>query len=395
MPQKVITDYGEIISIFKICKLYTLKLNIVYDNNKLNGTISNISEYIMTLETDFEIPSSVKSVDISFELNKEPYHFKSEVVKISGKELSILIPSQVEIWIPRKYERSLCYGKVFCNINVIRDISQELRTKIQSMPPRLATIFNELSKDTPQIPLIIKMVNTELKGISNIGELFLHKQGENLPLPVIIISKYKKSLLIEDTQDPKSYYKKYFGDDIIPFTKFMEDLNWNSSKIEEEIKKFIIFFQKNNIKSICYVPIFLFENTVGHIRVASLLDKVSKSLTIRDVFYIRSLGDIVSEALAKYKLFSLAQNSEYPLPVHDISIGGIKVEIEQYLSKFLEAGTKVKLNIKFNNGKSISVKGKVLRIDAQEEKLFLAVEFENLDKSDEVIISDFIKKNKE
>ncbi|MEM2538719.1 MAG: DUF1577 domain-containing protein, partial [Candidatus Methanomethylicia archaeon] len=150
------------------------------------------------------------------------------------------------------------------------------------------------------------MIQDELGNISDLGELVLHKQGENLPLPVIIVSKYKKCLLVEDTQDDTSYFKKYSVNEVISLSNFMQDLQWSEEKIKEEIKKFKAFFTNNNIRSIAYVPIFLFENVVGHIRVASLLSKISKILTVRDVFYIKALADIVSEALAKSKLFSLS-----------------------------------------------------------------------------------------
>lgn len=394
MAQKVITEYGEIVSIIKICKLYSLKFNILFDNNSIGGVISDISEFVISLKTDSEIPSSVKSLDISFQLNKDPYHFRAEVVKVSGKEVSVLIPSQLEIWTPRRYERSYCFGKVFCNINIIRELSSDLRNRTQNVPARLSSIFHEISRDVPNISLVMKMIKDEIANISDLGEVFLHKQGENLPLPVVIITKYKKPILLEDTQDEKSYYKKYIGNEVISFCKFMEDLKWDTDRISREVNKFMLFFANNNIKSIAYVPVFLFENVVGHIRVASFLDKVSKVLSLRDVYYIQSLSDILSEALAKYKLFSLSSNSEFPIPVHDISLGGVKIEIEQYLSKFLEPGVKVKMNLKFDDGKIATLKGKVLRIDNKDDKLFAAIEFEDVSKVDENIISDFVARNK-
>ncbi|MCX8096682.1 MAG: PilZ domain-containing protein [Spirochaetes bacterium] len=393
MAQKIITDYGEIVSIIKICKLYSLRFNIVFDNNSIGGVISDISEFVISLKTDSEIPSSVKSLDISFQLNKDPYHFRAEVVKVSGKDISILIPSQLEIWVPRKYERSYCFGKVFCNINIIKELSGELRSRAQNIPARLSSVFSEVSRDVPNISLVMKMIKDEVASISDIGEVFLHKQGENLPLPVVIVSRYRKPILLEDTQDEKSYYKRYLGNEVISFCKFMEDLNWDTDRISREVNKFMLFFANNNIKSITYVPIFLFENVVGHIRVASFLDKISKVLSLRDVYYIQSLSDILSEALAKYKLFSLSSNSEFPIPVYDISLGGAKIEIEQYLSKFLEPGVKVKINIKFDDGKILTLRGKVLRIDTEEDKLFAAIQFEDISKIDETIISDFVTKN--
>ncbi|MEN2998648.1 MAG: PilZ domain-containing protein [Brevinematia bacterium] len=394
MANRVILEYGEIISILRLCKLYDIRLTIIFDNSKVTGKISDISEYTLTIKTESELPPNIKSLDLSFELNKEPYHFKGDVVKILSKEVMVLIPSQLEIWAVRKYERSYCYGKVFCNINIIKDLSQDLKNRAFSMPSRLGAIFREVSKDVPDIPSVIKMVQDELNNVSDIGELFLHKQGESLPLPVIILTKYKKPILIENTQEEASYFKKYLGEEAIAFGKFMEDLKWPGEKVDEEIKKFISFFQKSNIKSIIYAPIFLFENVVGHIRVASLLNKTGRSLSLRDVFYVQSLADITSEALAKYKLFSLTSSSEFPLPVHDISVGGLKVEIEQYLAKFLDVGTRVKISIKFDDNRTIVVKGRVLRVETEGSKLFSAIQFEDLDKTDEIVISSFVDKNR-
>jgi len=107
------------------------------------------------------------------------------------------------------------------------------------------------------------------------------------------------------------------------------------------------------------------------------------------------MADIVSESLAKFKLFSLGSEEEYPLPVYDISLGGMKFEIEQYLAKFIDVGTKLKLYLKFNDGKALTLMGKVIRIDEEEEKLLAAVEFYDMGKAEEVILSNWIEKNKE
>ncbi|MGB9621135.1 MAG: PilZ domain-containing protein, partial [Brevinematia bacterium] len=337
---------------------------------------------------------TVKAVDVSFEFNKEPYHFKGDVIKIFGKDVTLLVPSQLEVWVPRKYERSFCYGKVFANINIIRDLPSSLRDRIPSLPSQLALIYKELTKDSPNTALIMKMVDDELKRNFEISEISLHKQGQSLPLAVLIIVKYKKSLLIEDTLSQESYFKRYLADEVISISNFMTDLGWSIEKMNEEVKKFINHFSNSDIKSVAYVPMSLFENVVGHIRVATSISKLGKVITLRDVFYIKSLADIVSESIAKYKLFSLSNQEEFPLAVHDISVGGAKIEIEQYLAKFLEVGNKLKVNLKFYDGKRISVKGKVIRIDVEDSKLFLAVEFVDLDKVDESILSSFVENNK-
>jgi hypothetical protein len=394
MAGKVILDYGEIISVLKICKMYSIRFIVYYDNNKVSGLLHDLSEYTLTLKVDFEIPPTVKAVDVSFEFNKEPYHFKGDVIKIFGKDVTLLVPSQLEVWVPRKYERSFCYGKVFANINIIRDLPSSLRDRIPSLPSQLALIYKELTKDSPNTALIMKMVDDELKRNFEISEISLHKQGQSLPLAVLIIVKYKKSLLIEDTLSQESYFKRYLADEVISISNFMTDLGWSIEKMNEEVKKFINHFSNSDIKSVAYVPMSLFENVVGHIRVATSISKLGKVITLRDVFYIKSLADIVSESIAKYKLFSLSNQEEFPLAVHDISVGGAKIEIEQYLAKFLEVGNKLKVNLKFYDGKKISVKGKVIRIDVEDSKLFLAVEFVDLDKVDESILSSFVENNK-
>ncbi|MGC8870975.1 MAG: PilZ domain-containing protein [Brevinematia bacterium] len=394
MAGKVILDYGEIISVLKICKMYSIRFIVYYDNNKVSGLLHDLSEYTLTLKVDFEIPPTVKAVDVSFEFSKEPYHFKGDVIKIFGKDVTLLVPSQLEVWVPRKYERSFCYGKVFANINIIRDLPSSLRDRIPSLPSQLALIYKELTKDSPNTALIMKMVDDELKRNFEISEISLHKQGQSLPLAVLIIVKYKKSLLIEDTLSQESYFKRYLADEVISISNFMTDLGWSIEKMNEEVKKFINHFSNSDIKSVAYVPMSLFENVVGHIRVATSISKLGKVITLRDVFYIKSLADIVSESIAKYKLFSLSNQEEFPLAVHDISVGGAKIEIEQYLAKFLEVGNKLKVNLKFYDGKRISVKGKVIRIDVEDSKLFLAVEFVDLDKVDESILSSFVENNK-
>ncbi len=395
MPSKVILDYGEILSLLKICKFYGLSLNVVYDNFKTRGKVEGISEYTFSMILETQIPPNTRSLDISFEFNKEPYHFRGEVVKISGKETVLLVPSQIEIWTPRKHDRVFCYGKVFCKVNIIRSLQDSELSKMSSIPTSLTNIYRELRKESPSVPMIIKMVKDELSRVSDRSDLVLHKQGESLPLPVIIISRYGKPLLLEDTQDYSSYFKRYLGDEIIPFGKFMLDLKWDDDKIKAEVQKFMNYFLHHDIRSIAFVPIFLFENVSGHMWVASSLSKVSKNITPRDVYYIKAMADIVSEALAKFKLFSLGSEEEYPLPVYDISLGGMKFEIEQYLAKFIDLGTKLKIHLKFNDGKNVTLMGQVIRIEEEEGKLLAAVEFFDIGKTEEIVLSNWIERNKE
>jgi|GEM_PF-1674795 len=395
MPSKVILDYGEILSLIKICKFYNLSLSVVCDNLKTRGRVESISEYTFSMILENQIPPNTKSLDISFEFNKEPYHFRGEVVKTSSKEVVLLVPSQIEIWTPRRHDRTFCYGKVFCALNIIRNLSDSELSKMSSLPTSLTPIYRELRKESPTVPLIIKMVKDELTKLGDKSDLLIHKQGENLPLPVVVISRYKKPLLLEDTQNYESYFKKYLGDEIIPFGKFMEDLKWDDDKIKAEVQKFISYFAQHNIRSIVFVPVFLFESIAGHIWVGTLLNKVSKILTPRDVFYIKSMADIISEALVKFKLFSLGSGEEYPLPVYDISLGGMKFEVEQYLAKFLDVETKLKLYIKLNDGKTITTFGKVIRLEEEDGKLFAAVEFYDMGKAEEIILSDWLERNKE
>jgi len=395
MPSKVILDYGEILSLLKICKFYGLSLNVVYDNFKARGKVESISEYTFSIILENQIPPNIKSLDTSFEFNKEPYHFRGEVVKISGKEIVLLVPSQIEVWAPRKHGRVFCYGKVFCKVNIIRSLSDSELSKMSSIPTSLTNIYRELMKESPSVPMIMKMVKDELARVGNRSYLVLHKQGENMPLPVVIISRYKKPLLLEDTQDYSSYFKRYLGDEIIPFGKFMLDLKWDDDKIKAEVQKFMNYFMQHDIRSIAFVPIFVFESIAGHMWVSTALGKVSKTLTPRDVYYVKAMADIVSESLAKFKLFSLGSEEEYPLPVYDISLGGMKFEIEQYLAKFIDVGTKLKLYLKFNDGKVLTLMGKVIRIDEEEGKLLAAVEFYDMGKAEEVILSNWIEKNKE
>lgn len=387
MPKKVISDYTEITSTLKLLKAQQIPVKILFTEGETTGHIKNVLEHYIDIEIESPVKPENTSADVFFQINKEPYYFPMDIIMIEKKKISALIPSKIEVWYARKYPRVNVYGKVFAKFKILHN-PQKI-ADFQTMPLTLRDIYKELLKSIPDIPKVMKLIMEEINKVGEKGKLILYKSGEKIPTPALIAKIYKTPLFVEDTEDDASYTRDFPTDQIMSFGKFFLDKGWSYEKIKEEIEKLKIYYKSLNIKSIAYVPIILFNETVGHIECISNY----RPLKLRDIYYLRALADIVSETIAKYKLFSMEQSKEFPIPVIDLGAGGLKFEAEQYMSKFIDVGTKLRIFINLE-GKEIEAIGDILRLEYHKEtkKLMVAVKFTEIPVDNQEYINKWVLK---
>ncbi len=392
MAKNSITDTDTIRSIFKILKAQQIPVSVVSGIREYKALVNHVADYSLELVLHTKFEGVGNSVSIDFTLKGEHHHCDVDVVRSTMNSLVVMLPYQIDIWHERRYKRAEVYGRLFMRLNVIREQSEEEMKVSMSMPYRLRQIYEELSRSVPDVKKIMSMVGVELKSISPRFEVKIHKQGEQIPTGAVIAGYYKAPLFVEDTSDHKSFVKVYPNDVAVSFHYFLmekrEKSGWTEEKIRDEIEKLIRYYSAKGVRSFVYVPIVLADSMMGHIYI-EIPEDHSRSLNIRDIYFLRGLADIVSEAIAKFKLHTLQESSEYKIPIWDIGMGGVKFEIDHYLAKFLTPGSKIKIFIRIED-REIEATGEVLRIDYEGKKLFAACKFTAISPIDAKFIDNYV-----
>ena len=247
----------------------------------------------------------------------------------------------------------------------------------------------------PDIKKILTMIGTEINKLGSMGEIKLLKENEKYSEEVNLVVKYKKSFWITNTDDPKAFIKEIPDHNIINYSvyfKEMKKMGWQDSKIREEILKKKERYKNKNVLSIIVIPVLLYGNAIGHVSVYTSL-KSLKNLRITDVYYMKALADVASEALTKAKLFKLDTGIDYEIEVLNLSAGGAYLEVtSKYIIKFLHEGLHLKIGFKFS-GREVETVSEIRRIDFFEESARIALKFIELSAKDQEYIEEYVKKH--
>ncbi len=136
----------------------------------------------------------------------------------------------------------------------------------------------------------------------------------------------------------------------------------------------------------------LYQNVIGHILVLTTEHSL-KTLRITDVYYLKALADIVSEALAKARLFQLDTGSEFDIKVFNISAGGVYMEVSsQYIIKYLQEKMHIMATIRIEN-REIETISEIRRIDFIGQDVRIAVKFLEIKPADQTFIERYVQKH--
>ncbi len=170
----------------------------------------------------------------------------------------------------------------------------------------------------------------------------------------------------------------------------MKSSSLDDQKIESEIVARQKRYTDTGIASIIVVPIRMFESVIGHISLVSLMPVV-RNFRISDVYYVMALADIVSEALAKARLFKLDTGASFDIPVINIGSGGAYLAVNsQYIIKFLNVRMRLGLDLNIMN-RVIETVSEIRRIDFSGDAANIALRFIQVKPDDQVLIDQYIR----
>ena len=230
--------------------------------------------------------------------------------------------------------------------------------------------------------------------MANSNNIRFYKKGEKLGEIEKLLIKNKKSLFIPDSRDAQNYVIAHETHFYVSLGKFFQEKikseGWDQVKVNKTATAIMLQDKKLKRLSYIYAPIFLFGEVTGHLY-ASTSYESETIFSQRDITFIKSFADILSEALTKSRLFKEESKDESKnFAVEDLSRGGIMLKVfDPYMLKFIKEETKmsIKLDVMGKEAKAI---GKVVRLIKEKDHINLGIKFTELSPKDDAIIKKHI-----
>ncbi len=359
------------------------------------GFISNISDVTLSINFKGIIPPAATFIEINVPSGHIIYSFRSSILDIQESEIIISTPLEIRTLIKRKYKR--------VNVDSIEEASVEFTiasgsTQLQDaskVAPKFSQIYDELSKQVPNIKLIIQYILIQLKTYSDDCNIVLHKKDDSYTTAVDIIRALKETLYIKNTRERTAYLSSTMPRIVSlgTYLKYLKDNGSSDEEIKNIMLKTITEDQKRGVRSYVYSPITVFGDVIGHIYMAN----VKTEFNDRTIYDMMGLGEIISEAFVKTKLFQLESVGAIKGTIINLSAGGALIEInDQYVMKFIHQNTKLKVSLYLKDvtGKThvFNCSAKVLRVITNEGKNRIAMKFLELRWNEHDIIDKFVRK---
>lgn len=389
-----IDNWEKINQLFTRLRMESRKVILRYDTLEFKGQVSSFNSNNLHLVVKGNVIPKGEKFHLQFMISGEYYFTEVETKKIQNKTIVVTMPLELEIRSIRRYPRAFVEGNVSARFKLLTNESapSTTGTTTSGAPPKLAGIYFEMQKNVPDIKKVLAMVGKELNNLGPVSEIKLHKENEQYSEEIKLVIRYNKPFLVANSTNPKSYVSEFPANDMINYSAFLKELRksgWNNDQLREAIITRQKTLLSQGIRSIMVVPIKLFDNVIGHILIKTMQND-PKELRISDVYYVMALADIVSEALAKGKLFNLNTGKDYDIPVINISAGGVYLEVNSpYINKFLHEDMKLQLDIKIIK-KEIQTSAEIRRIDYVDKTVRLAIKFLQIDEESQKYIEEFV-----
>lgn len=363
-------------SVVSILKFFISSNNpviIIIDDLKIISNVVRIDDIYFHLRASIlpEINKLPYGINCLIPYGKDLFFFNSEVVKIEGDELSVVLPTNIIKKHHREYERYNVDGVLFTALNIVKNIDD--KDFISRFPLSMKQIFSKGLENVSYEEVVEKILDILRDKFGN--AIFIDEFSQ---LPWLKYCRYNRTGLVLPDITSKSFLEptKFYG--FANLGAFLEPYRRNL--VDNEVKVFVNYHVGRGFKSYIYVPLFVVDTLIGYIMVESndSID-LNKFSDVSNLMRILGMADLIESFYCYNRFFVLNEHRDYPIPVIDISFGGVKIKIDKHISYFLNVGDTVKLYFRIGT-RFFEFIGEVIRIGYENGSFVCAVKFLNMDK---------------
>ncbi|MGC8964168.1 MAG: PilZ domain-containing protein [Brevinematia bacterium] len=356
-------------------------LFLIVDDLKLKATIHKLEDpYIFIKPSiDFNLPKLPYGITCLIPYGKDLFYFVSEAIDVDTQNIiKVVSPSSIQKKHDREYERYNVEGILFTSMNIIKDIDEE--KFLERLPNSFRKVLNSVKVNEISYESIVETIMNILRERYKIS-LFIDEYSQ---LPWLKYCRYNHLGLVIPDMNPDIFLQPIRLYGFASYGYFLESSK--RSILDREVKMVINYHSLKEASSYVYLPLFIVDTLIGYIFVGS--ERNLNLLDIKDqieLFKLLGLGDVAELFFCYERFFKLNEHRDYPIPVVDISFGGIKIKIDKHIAYFLNKGDNVKLYFKIGN-KFFELLGEVIRVGYEDEKFVSAIRFLNMSKEDFYVI---------
>ncbi len=397
-----IAQKNEIINLYNHARIKRIGVTLQENKNKfhLTGFVTRADMNVVNLFFDKEpaiLP--IQNVILSFEYNKNFYYSSPTTVRLYNfqlRSIEVLIPERIWYHPVRRFSRYSVKepGKVKIFIKKIETKPQETtQVNVSELPENLRVIYLALKEENPDLKKILSMVGEEIKRFSSQFRINIFKNLDQISPLERVVYTYKKPFWISDTENIPNYLHigEKFG--VIGYEKYFEMIK--KKMAPDILDKIRQTYLSRGILSYLLIPILIGDKVMGAIEITVPREGGKKELSIYDVFYIRSLADIIAEVLVKSYAAAPEGKSE-ELELVDISLGGVSVvNKNMYLMHTIKENSILKLGIQYENTE-LEVRARVIRtnyIPGENAGIHMAMEFVGLEEDGKQLLNKIIRES--
>jgi hypothetical protein len=396
MEDRTINDENEIIRLFVDLIKERAPFFLRYGLKEYSTIVTARKRDDLHILAGYAIDPGIQYVSFHF-FKDDLIHFGQLRLKDTNKFNEIIseLPKLIYTRKERKFERVPANNQVFCQFNIISLQGQEKTIDTPSSAPYfLRGLFYELQKEIPDVKKIFKKISDELSNMANASNIRFYKKDEKLGEIEKLIIKNKKALFIPDTRDVQNYVIAHETPFYVSLGKFFQgkitNEKWDQVKVNKAATAIMLQDKKLKRLSYIYVPIFLFGEVTGHLYAATSYE-AETIFSQRDITFMKSFADILSEGLTKSRLFKEDGKEESKnFVVEDVSRGGVMLKVfDPYMLKFIKEETKMSIKLDIM-GKEVKAIGKVVRLINDKDHINLGIKFTELSPKDDAVIKKYI-----
>jgi len=398
---EVITDVNIITNLLKLIQKTATQVHIRVLLNEYSGTIKSIEYDEIKFYTKFKVPTVDTSVRVNFYYLNKYFYFETTILSKEKDTLSLKMPKTIYRHYKRRTTRyDIDNLNIFADLKLIHIADSPSLDLIKSNL-QYSHIKNEIVKeareDVPDANKILQLILKEIKEYFITDNISVVLPVKKEDIVVKILKIWRKPFLIQYTQEYDKYFENPFSDDVVTFKEYIKILKKNTTddkKIDNFIHRMINEYEKMDIFSILYTPIYVSNILVGYF-IASNRLKSTKAINKNEIQYFKEATEILHEAFLKRRLNSM-DTQELRVKVKDISTSGVGLDVfDSLLASVLQKETKVRCDINIKKNRGFFFTGIVKNRRKNGSRLYIGIEIREIINKNRIILYNFIDEIKQ